>query len=57
MDWHNRLDVIREKVKFQLTSRGIDTMGALERSFQVGSSCQRIGPGPGQVRQAGQGRV
>jgi len=35
MDWHNRLDVIREKVKFQLTSRGIDTLAALEKYFQV----------------------
>ena len=35
MDWHNRLDVIRDKIKFQLTSRGVDTMVALQKYFQV----------------------
>jgi len=35
MDWHNRLEVVCEKLKFQLYSRGVDSIGDLEKYFKV----------------------
>lgn len=35
MDWHNRLEVVTEKVKFQLNSRCVDSIGELEKYFKV----------------------
>lgn len=35
MDWHNRLEVVCEKLKFQLYNRGVDSIGDLEKYFMV----------------------
>jgi len=35
MDWFNRIDVVRDKIKFQLVYRGVDSIGAIEKYFKV----------------------
>jgi len=35
MDWKNRLDQIKNKVKFQLNSRGVDNLQQLQDIFNV----------------------
>lgn len=35
MDWHNRLEVIMDKIKFSLVSQGLDTISAIQHRFQV----------------------